>query len=44
LNGIKNAAAAAAWTEGEFQEQAPKASACADASIESKKILEIYGR
>ncbi|MDR1541530.1 MAG: hypothetical protein LBU32_26765 [Clostridiales bacterium] len=43
LNGIKNAAAAAAWTEGGFQGQAPKASACADTSIESKGILEICG-
>jgi hypothetical protein len=43
LNGIKNAAAAAAWAEGEFQEQAPKASVCADTSIESKRILEICG-
>jgi hypothetical protein len=43
LNGIKNAAATATWTEGEFQEQAPKASVCADKSIESKRILEICG-
>jgi hypothetical protein len=41
-NGIKNAAAAA-WTEGGLQGQAPKASVCADTSIESKRILEICG-
>ncbi|MDR1540401.1 MAG: hypothetical protein LBU32_20865 [Clostridiales bacterium] len=43
LNGMKNAAAAAAWAEGGLQGQAPKASARADASIESKGILGICG-
>jgi hypothetical protein len=43
LNGMKNAAAAITWAEGGFQRQAPKASVCADTSIESKIILDIYG-